>query len=98
MSQHASWAPKAIQSWGRNLSQIFDVTSFPFLQPSKCTLLPMPAESTSQFITSLLKVRPNVSPLVQEAQVSPVGKIKTDAGVGKCRQHYTDFGVVGDAD
>lgn len=40
----------------------------------------------------------DVSPLVQEAQVSPADKIETNTGVGKCRQHYMDCRVVGDAD
>lgn len=34
MSQHTGWAPWPIQSWARNLSQLFDVTSFPYLSPS----------------------------------------------------------------
>jgi len=34
MSQHAGWALWAVQSWARNVSQIFDVTSFPRLSPS----------------------------------------------------------------
>jgi len=43
-------------------------------------------------------VRLDISPLVQEAQVSPVDKIKTVTEVGKGRQHYMDCRVMGDAD